>query len=398
MNEKLKAYVDYYFRFDEREDIEEVKAEVLGNLMDRYEEYLDKYEDEQKAYVEAIKSMGDFKEEEELVEDPMFVDTGLLVSLVTAIFALIGVLFSNVLGIVVLMVSISLFVASAYILVGKAKVFIEEEKDIEKSKFHLQKIFSYMKASFTFWSITLSLLGAKLLYSLVVSMAFLGGMNNGFYEEDFTILLILSFVVFVLLLVILLVLSRVIYARLMHQYYLMTGDPDVESKVQKGLSFIKNSSPNEKDQVRGIFTKVLGAKYFVRLYLAFFWLVALPFNLEIVYRSMWNWRMDYGSFLQFVLMIPVYDYTFIRVFFGLLSLGMYLFIGVSFLWKKLSDRFLIGYTYTLIFLYFAQAILFEVDAIETVLQGDVFGYIVLMGLFSLILFVLRMFIFPSRRE
>jgi hypothetical protein len=113
---------------------------------------------------------------------------------------------------------------------------------------------------------------------------------------------------------------------------------------------------------------------------------------------MWNWRMDYGSFLQFVLMIPVYDYTFIRVFFGLLSLGMYLFIGVSFLWKKLSDRFLIGYTYTLIFLYFAQAILFEVDAIETVLQGDVFGYIVLMGLFSLILFVMRMFIFPSRRE
>ena len=395
MNEKLKSYVDYYFRFDEREDIEEVKAEVLGNLIDRYEEYLEKY-DEEKAYVEAIKSMGDFKVNDDIVEDPLLVDTGLLISLVTAIFALIGILFNNILGVVLVMVSISLFVASAYILVGKAKVFIEEEKDIERSKYHLQKIFSYMKASFTFWSITLSLLGAKLLYSVVLSMAFLGGMNNGFYEEDFVILLVLSFVVFLLLLVVLLVLSRVIYARLMHQYYLMTGDQDVESKVQKGLSFIKNSSPNEKDQVRGIFTKVLGAKYFVRLYLAFFWLVALPFNLEIVYRSMWNWRMDYGSFLQFVLMIPVYDYTFIRVFFGLLSLGMYLFIGVSFVWKKLSDRFLVGYTYTLIFLYFAQAILYEVDAIETVLQGDVFGYIVLMGLFSLIVFSVRMFLLPRR--
>lgn len=395
MNEKLKNYVDYYFRFDEREDIEEVKAEVLGNLIDRYEEYLEKY-DEEKAYVEAIKSIGDFKVNEDIVEDPLLVDTGLLISLVTAIFALVGVLFNNILGLVVVMVSISLFVASAYILVGKAKVFIEEEKDIERSKYHLQKIFSYMKASFTFWSITLSLLGAKLLYSVVLSMAFLGGMNNGFYEEDFVILLVLSFVVFLLLLVVLLVLSRVIYARLMHQYYLMTGDQDVESKVQKGLSFIKNSSPNEKDQVRGIFTKVLGAKYFVRVYLAFFWLVALPFNLEIVYRSMWNWRMDYGSFLQFVLMIPVYDYTFIRVFFGLLSLGMYLFIGVSFVWKKLSDRFLVGYTYTLIFLYFAQAILYKVDAIETVLQGDVFGYIVLMGLFSLIVFSVRMFLLPRR--
>jgi len=395
VNEKLKSYVDYYFRFDEREDIEEVKAEVLGNLIDRYEEYLEKY-DEEKAYVEAIKSMGDFKVNDDIVEDPLLVDTGLLISLVTAIFALIGILFNNILGVVLVMVSISLFVASAYILVGKAKVFIEEEKDIERSKYHLQKIFSYMKASFTFWSITLSLLGAKLLYSVVLSMAFLGGMNNGFYEEDFVILLVLSFVVFLLLLVVLLVLSRVIYARLMHQYYLMTGDQDVESKVQKGLSFIKNSSPNEKDQVRGIFTKVLGAKYFVRLYLAFFWLVALPFNLEIVYRSMWNWRMDYGSFLQFVLMIPVYDYTFIRVFFGLLSLGMYLFIGVSFVWKKLSDRFLVGYTYTLIFLYFAQAILYEVDAIETVLQGDVFGYIVLMGLFSLIVFSVRMFLLPRR--
>jgi len=395
VNEKLKNYVDYYFRFDEREDIEEVKAEVLGNLIDRYEEYLEKY-DEEKAYVEAIKSIGDFKVNEDIVEDPLLVDTGLLISLVTAIFALVGVLFNNILGLVVVMVSISLFVASAYILVGKAKVFIEEEKDIERSKYHLQKIFSYMKASFTFWSITLSLLGAKLLYSVVLSMAFLGGMNNGFYEEDFVILLVLSFVVFLLLLVVLLVLSRVIYARLMHQYYLMTGDQDVESKVQKGLSFIKNSSPNEKDQVRGIFTKVLGAKYFVRVYLAFFWLVALPFNLEIVYRSMWNWRMDYGSFLQFVLMIPVYDYTFIRVFFGLLSLGMYLFIGVSFVWKKLSDRFLVGYTYTLIFLYFAQAILYKVDAIETVLQGDVFGYIVLMGLFSLIVFSVRMFLLPRR--
>ena len=89
MNEKLKSYVDYYFRFDEREDIEEVKAEVLGNLIDRYEEYLEKY-DEEKAYVEAIKSMGDFKVNEEIVEDPLLVDTGLLISLVTAIFALVG--------------------------------------------------------------------------------------------------------------------------------------------------------------------------------------------------------------------------------------------------------------------------------------------------------------------
>ena len=33
MNEKLKSSVNYYFRFDERDDIEEIKAEVFSIII-----------------------------------------------------------------------------------------------------------------------------------------------------------------------------------------------------------------------------------------------------------------------------------------------------------------------------------------------------------------------------
>jgi len=395
MKGKLNSYVDYYFRFDKSEDVEEMKAEVLGNLMDRYEELLNEYDEEQ-AYVEAIKSMGDFKQDE-VIEDPLLADTGLLVALVTAIFALVGVLFSNVLGIVVVMLSISLFAASSYYLVRHAKVVLNDEKDLDKMKFHLRKIFSYMKASFTFWSITLSILGAKLLYGFVLSIAFVGGMNNGFTLDDFSVLIVISVIVFIILLVIFLMLSRVLYSRLMNQYYMMTGDEDVDSMVSSGLSFIKEQSPNEKAEVRGFFYKLFSGKYFVSIYFTVFWLVALPFGVQIVeYGS--DWRVEFGTFLSFITMSPVFEYTFLRVILGLVSMGIYIVIGLSFFVHKISDKVIVTCSYSVIGVLILSVILSNLDVYNWYLEGPIFGYLILVGLFTMIVLSLRMFMLPSKRD
>ncbi|MGS0972072.1 MAG: hypothetical protein ACVCEJ_02355 [Candidatus Izemoplasmataceae bacterium] len=395
MEEKLQSYVEYYFRFDRSEDVKEKKAEVLANLIDRYEELLNDY-DEDKAYVEAIKSMGDFYQDE-VIEHPLLADTGLLVALVTAIFALVGVLFSNVLGIVLVMLSISLFAASSYYLVRHAKVVLNDEKDLDKMKFHLQKIFSYMKASFTFWSITLSFLGAKLIYSLVISMAFLGGMNNGFSMDDVVVLLAISFIVFVILLVIFLVLSRVLYSRLMHQYYLMTGDDDVDSMVSSGLSFIKDKSPSEHHEVRGFFYTLLSGRYFIPVYFTVFWLIALPFGLEIVTYGR-NWSIEFGNFFSFILLSPAYHYTFPRVILALLSIGLYVMIGLSYFVKKISDKMIVIGSYGLIGLYILTVLLSNLYVFNWYIEGAIFGYFFLMGLFTMIVLVLRMFVLPSKRD
>jgi len=57
MHDKIRQYVNYQFRFDERNDIEELKEEIIANLIDRYEEYRQKGLTEEEAYIEAIKSM-----------------------------------------------------------------------------------------------------------------------------------------------------------------------------------------------------------------------------------------------------------------------------------------------------------------------------------------------------
>src|SRR5690554_6936637 len=138
MKEKIRQYVNYQFRFDKREEIEEIKEEITANLIDRYNEYLDSGKSTEQAYIEAIKSMGDFSDnpENDISSEysikPSIPDILLLCSTILSIFGLLIILFSNVTGTIVTVISIVLFSGSAYYLYSYSQYIRKEEMNIEK--------------------------------------------------------------------------------------------------------------------------------------------------------------------------------------------------------------------------------------------------------------------------
>lgn len=58
MIKKLESYLDYILKVNKIDDLE-LKDEITSNLIDKYNDYIKKEMDEDKAYIETIKTIGD---------------------------------------------------------------------------------------------------------------------------------------------------------------------------------------------------------------------------------------------------------------------------------------------------------------------------------------------------
>lgn len=58
MIKKLESYLDYILKVNKIDDLE-LKDEITSNLIDKYNDYIKKEMDEDKAYIETIKTNGD---------------------------------------------------------------------------------------------------------------------------------------------------------------------------------------------------------------------------------------------------------------------------------------------------------------------------------------------------
>lgn len=158
MEEKIRQYVNYRFRFDRRPDVEELKEEIIANLIDRYYEKLNAGKTEEEAYVESIPSMGNFSEYDNVPYEysfkPSFSDIFLVCSVMTSIFSSLLTFVSSALGILVLMLSMLFFGSAARYLYAYSQYVRKEELDIPKHNLLITKIFKYVKTNFIFWAIS----------------------------------------------------------------------------------------------------------------------------------------------------------------------------------------------------------------------------------------------------
>lgn len=242
MENKIRLYVEYQLRFDKRDDIEELKEEIIVNLIDRYNDHLTKGLSEDEAYVSAIKSMGNFTESndnkvsEEYSIKPSIPDVLLMSGAILSIFGLIITILNTVTGTIITSVSILLFSGSAYYLYSYSQYVRREYMDINKHNLLLTKIFKYIKTSFVFWSISLSLTISSIISNILfpVLVPDLTDLQSDYFM-DFIMTYIL---VFTIALVINLLVFRSIYIRLVDKYFLLTGEKELKGKIKEGYDFL----------------------------------------------------------------------------------------------------------------------------------------------------------------
>jgi hypothetical protein len=239
MEAKIKQYVDYQFRFDKREDLAETKEEIIANLIDRYHEYLNEGSTPEAAYIEAIKSVGDFTNNpvndipNEYSIKPSVPDILLLCSTILSIFGLLIYLFSNITGTIITVISILLFSSSAYYLYSYSQYVRKEEMNIEKHHLLLTKIFRYLKTNFVFWALSLSMIMAALVMRILSTLLLID-----FSINDIRSYFLLYLIFFIIALIAFMLIFRNIYQRLMSHYYLLTGTTYLKGKIRESYEFL----------------------------------------------------------------------------------------------------------------------------------------------------------------
>jgi hypothetical protein len=249
---KIRNYVHYQFRFDQRDDIEDLKEELIANLIDRYHEELSSGKTEEEAYITSIKSIGDFSRDvkddipQEYSVKPSIPDILLMSGAILSVFGLLLTLFNAIVGTVITALSILIFSSAAYYLYSYSQYVRKEEMDIEKHHLLLMKIFKYMKTSFIFWAISLSLIMASLVMSFISRLILIDPTNLSFDSIGHYIFVYSLF--FLIALVIFLVIFRKIYLRLMHRYYVLTGHTSIKGKVRESYEFLYGEASKYKGQ------------------------------------------------------------------------------------------------------------------------------------------------------
>ncbi len=242
MEEKISQYVNYQFRFDKREDIEDLKAEIIANLLDRYHENLNTGKTSDEAYVAAIKSMGNFSENkvnmvsEEYSIKPSIPDILLLSGAILSIFGLLITMFNAVVGTIITAISIILFSGAAYYLYSYSQYVRKEQMDIEKHNKLLKKIYKYMKTSFAFWAISLSLTMAILVMHLITSLVLIDPKSVSF--SSLTQYLSIYFFLFIFSLIIFLIIFAIIYSHFKRHLYVLIGSNSLTDKIRERYEFL----------------------------------------------------------------------------------------------------------------------------------------------------------------
>lgn len=279
MEDKIRKYVDYQFRFDKRENLDDLKEEIVANLLDRYHEYLRNGKDPQEAYIEAIKSMGDFTEDHsneipsEYSFKPTIPDILLMCSTIMSIFGLIIFFLSNIIGTIITAISIITYSCSAYYLYSYSQYVRKEEMDIEKHNLLLSKIFKYLKTNFIFWVINLSFIFTSLIMGLISSIVLIDP-EAALFTDVGTFILVYM-ILYCIFLTILIIIFYKIYQRLMNYYYLLTGTNYIKSKIHESWEFLFGKDMKNKLRRFIITNDFIAIILILMMFINFFILVKL---------------------------------------------------------------------------------------------------------------------------
>ncbi len=266
METKIRQYVNYQFRFDNRSDIEELKEEIIGNLTDRYHEYLNNGKSPEDAYIEAIKSLGDFSDKryneipDEYSFKPSVPDILLLSGAILSVFGLLFTFFSNVIGAIVTAISIILFSGAAYYLYSYSQYVRKQFMDIEKHNLLLTKIFKYMKTCFAFWALSLSFILASLIISKITNYAILFNLKSITFKS-FKGYILAYIIFFTVAFLIFLLIFMNIYNRLMYRYYILTGSKHLKGKIRESYEYLYDNGidkPNNNIFIEKYLMPIIG--------------------------------------------------------------------------------------------------------------------------------------------
>lgn len=260
MYNKIKSYVSYQLRFDSSSDKDEKIDEITANIFDKYEELIKEISNPEQAYIEAIKTMGDFgQEKHEKTHDPNIAEMLLLTGTILSVFGLLLTFISTIAGGLVIALSIVSYAVGAMYLYQKSQYIKQEEFDLDKHKHYLTKIFSYLKTNFIFWAMGLSLLITKIVHSLLGTIIVLGSSQSVMDMDDLRNLIILSFFIFITLFIVFLLIFKSYYNKLLTKYYFLTGEKSLEGVHNKAQQFMNEDNMSLSS---GELRKLLNSKYF----------------------------------------------------------------------------------------------------------------------------------------
>ncbi len=241
MEDRIKKYVEYHFRFKRGKEKEDLVEEVSGNLIDYFYQKSEAYGDEDRAYRETIARLGDFSDvnpeaARQFSLMPGIYDVGLITAAVLSAFGLVAVFLHTSIAFILTVLSISMFVASAYYTYHKAQYEKNVNGDIDTFYLYLDKSFSYLKTAFVFWALTFSLLLAGMFANVIM---FMNAASNPFEAFDnIGELVLVYFFSFVLAAIIIGIFFYMLYERIMAHYRFISGKEDLEGSFKKGLGMV----------------------------------------------------------------------------------------------------------------------------------------------------------------
>ncbi len=265
MKKKIESYIAYEFRNIEKTDeVLEAMEEAYANLSDLYDDLIAKGKDQEEAYIETIKRLGEFskeftkKEKVEYAVKPKWADTLLVISVVFGIASL-PVLFLNLLiGSLLLMVSAGCFSVSAYFLYENANFALVEKKDLYYHNHTLEKIYKFVRLNKNFWMISISLIIALVFSKLIIEL-----FSWVFYiaTPEFDVDLLIDFetrakplfalLLFIIILPICLIVGQKQYNKALRKYVDLTGNTHIGKKA------INLNKENDKSFIIILFTGLL---------------------------------------------------------------------------------------------------------------------------------------------
>ncbi|MDP2424952.1 MAG: hypothetical protein U1C51_06840 [Candidatus Izemoplasmatales bacterium] len=332
MEKKIREYVQHYFRNDRREDIDSLINEIIANLLDKYHHYLQSGDDEETAYVNTIKSMGDFFDQTQTSSEynlkPTWADVALVVSIILGVFSVVSLVLASSLAYILIILSIGSFGAAAYFLYASSQYALLQDCDVLAHNLLLKKLFKYLKSAFISWTISLSVMFGQLLASIVfliqgstfASLMLQGGI--------WTIIVIYS-ITFFLSFGIFIALFYLLYLRLRYRYTDLTGETTLKSHITdvKTFLYMDSSTPQEKyDQLgRKILlgvNQIIHSKGYVLILslllilstffmIGYFWHYSIGQSAQEIKLTLWSalqlsdWSLIAGLFLGYGLVLVV---------------------------------------------------------------------------------------------
>ena len=201
MEEKLRKFVEYHYRFNDARDKDQKIEEVYNKLLVQYNTLKDRYGDEERAYRETISHIDAFADVEreirsEYTRGPRFYDVGMVLALVVSVFAMLAFFIAASLAFVLTVISIMLFSGSGYYIYHQAQYEKNVNGDIDRFDHYLDRSFSFLRTAFIFWAITFTILFGQLIADMFLFMEGLSDPFNTFTNfEQFVMLYFISFTI-----------------------------------------------------------------------------------------------------------------------------------------------------------------------------------------------------------